>query len=207
MDFRPGIRDGESGRTLRPQRGWYPGNPLYQPSGDHWEINRNRVFQQKGDGMKRMSVVIILICAMALLCGIHEAAAGSRTLILKYGTRNSVNDAGGLTIFDGGKILQGTTEVGYYALIFRTVKGGSEDLNQSLVTLNLMFYRSGGTRPTENITIQGNHWFSSGNIKGAVSAASSKYSFATGAVAEAAVISGTNDYSLTIFWTGSMTLP
>jgi hypothetical protein len=97
------------------------------------------------------------------------------TLQFTQATLNNVSDVAGLWQYEGGKVSEGSAQVGNYASIKRTIVGGTDqnDMNSAIVTTTILIT---GHLPPENITLQGVHRFDAGWEIGSVSAATESYS-------------------------------
>ena len=84
----------------------------------------------------------------------------------------NVDDAAGRWQYEGGRVLDGAKQVGYYATTKRVTFRATDSQNTAMLEMTIFFL---GSAPPDNITIEGSHDFSSGKQVGSVSAASSKY--------------------------------
>jgi hypothetical protein len=101
------------------------------------------------------------------------ADAPALELELRGASLETVDDKAGRWQFVGGKVMQNGQHVANYASVKRVVKGGTDDQNTAMLTTTIFFL---GSKPPENLTLQGAHDFNSGEQIGSVSAASAQYS-------------------------------
>ncbi|HHT9124743.1 MAG TPA: hypothetical protein ACFYD6_02890 [Candidatus Brocadiia bacterium] len=117
--------------------------------------------------MKRIGILAIF---MSFLVWSAQSYAGlSVTYTLTEDAFTIVDDAAGLWGHLGGKVFQGATHIGYYALTRRVTLGGTDPQNTAMLTMTIFFI---GENPPQNITLQGSHDYGSGNYIGSVSGAS-----------------------------------
>jgi hypothetical protein len=123
-------------------------------------------------GTKLVRRMIPTLGALALLTLV--SAQASAATIAFHTVRNAltnVDDAAGRWQHEGGDLLVRDQKIGHYAITRRVTFGGTDQQNTAMVTMTLFFYKSGS--PPMNLTLQGDHDFSSGKYIGSVSAASS----------------------------------
>lgn len=94
------------------------------------------------------------------------------TLHLKREALTNVDDPAGRWQFEGGEVLEKEKHIANYASIKRVVFKGTDAQNTAMLTMTVFFL---GKNPPENITVQGDHDFNSGQEVGSVSAASSAF--------------------------------
>jgi|tagenome__1003787_1003787.scaffolds.fasta_scaffold20300406_1 hypothetical protein len=120
--------------------------------------------------MKFMATTALVLLASAVT---GPALAAPITLHLTRASLTNVNDAAGVWQFEGGDAFIGSNLVAHYASSKRVVTGGTDAQNTAMLTLTLFFLSR--KAPPQNITLQGDHDFSSGGEIGSVSAASSNF--------------------------------
>lgn len=94
-------------------------------------------------------------------------------LDLQRASLESVDDKAGRWQFEGGKALHKGVHIANYACVRRIVFKGTDDQNTAMLTTTIFFL---GSKPPQNLTLQGAHDYNSGEQIGSVSAASSHYS-------------------------------
>lgn len=97
---------------------------------------------------------------------------------LKRSTLENVDDGAGRFQFEGGAVYSNRVHIADYAATRRVTYGGTDGQNTAMLTMTIFIL---GSKPPQNITLQGSHDFSSGKYIGSVSAASSAYSRLIGA--------------------------
>jgi hypothetical protein len=105
---------------------------------------------------------------------VGAANAPTMSLTLNQLSLTNVDDAAGRWQFEGGEVFQENRHIANYASTKRVVIQGTEAQNTAMLTMTLFFIGQ-PQQPTENITLQGNHDFGSGEEIGSVSAASSAF--------------------------------
>lgn len=99
------------------------------------------------------------------------------TLTLKREALTNVDDAAGTWQFEGGEVFEQERLVAHYASAKRVIFQGTDAQNTAMLTVTIFFL---GEQPPENITLQGDHDFNSGNEIGSVSAASTAFAIHIG---------------------------
>jgi hypothetical protein len=105
---------------------------------------------------------------------VGAADVSSMSLRLNQLNLTNVDDAAGRWQFEGGEVFQENKHIANYASTKRVVIQGTEAQNTAMLTLTLFFIGQ-PQQPTENMTLQGSHDFSSGDEIGSVSAASTAF--------------------------------
>ena len=148
--------------------------------------------------MRRILVKALLMILPLLIA--TGAYAGSLSLTLNRVAFSNVVDVAGLWQYEGGTVFKGATQIGNYAINRRVTIGGTYAQNTAALTVSIFFL---GATPPDSITLQGTHSFSTGDVAGSVSAASSKYDWI-----RSATFAG-DTKTLTFTWLGSnsLTLP
>jgi hypothetical protein len=138
---------------------------------------------------------------LASLCA-AAAHAGTQTVELVRSTLQNVPDAAGTYQYEGGTIENTLgAHIGTYEIVRRT-GSGTDGFNSAATTITLLFPPAISTNAPPVVTIEGSWSFSSGDFKGAVSAASEEFHWIVGADASSTMPSAPTS-KLVLSWTGS----
>jgi hypothetical protein len=149
--------------------------------------------------MSRAKIALFIVATCIIWSG--EVLAGSATFTLKFASRASYTDPGGMTQqYEAGFFRKGDAIVGTY-IIVRRVLTSSIKFNAGTTNITLTFIPNDSTSAPESITMEGVHNISTNAFKGSVSATSSAYSWVRDADAHYTVSAGVE--TLVIRWEGS----
>jgi len=120
------------------------------------------------------SVVLLLIGQTLAPVRAESKPAEKASLTYKtvLTTMKTINDAAGSWMHQGGRLYKGTTLVGNFVGFLRRTTGGTEEQKVAFAMGTAIFL---GTKPPQNMTIQGVCDLTTGKFIGSVSAASSTY--------------------------------
>lgn len=111
------------------------------------------------------------VAAVALLVSLPSQAATVTYQTVRTGALINVNDAEGRWQFSGGKVMLGSTHVGYFIRKKRVSFAVSSGVNKAAVETTIIWKWG-----SHAMTVQGSHDFSSGAEVGGVSAVSAGFS-------------------------------
>jgi len=118
---------------------------------------------------------VLLFVGQALVPVRAESKPGDKaTLTYKtvLTTMKTINDAAGSWSHQGGRLYKGSTQVGHYVGFLRRTTGGTDEQKVAFAMGTAIFL---GSKPPQNMTIQGVCDLMTGKFLGSVSAASSAY--------------------------------
>ena len=148
--------------------------------------------------MSRAKIALFIVATCIIWSG--EVLAGSATFTLKFASRASYTDPGGMTQqYEAGFFRKGDAIVGTYIIVRRVATSIKSTAGTTNITLT--FIPNDFTSAPESITMEGVHNISTNAFKGSVSATSSAYSWVRDADAHLTVSAGVE--TLVIRWEGS----